>query len=384
MAPTLDTEIRKHRAEVRTTQWSVSVGEIFSLYERKELEINPAFQRFFRWSDTQKTYLVESVLLGLPIPPLFLAQTDAGILEVVDGVQRLSTLLQLRGLLLGPTGDAGELQLRDALVMTEGQYLHGLSGRTWDESTMNRASDAGYEVSGYLTDAQRSDVQFAKLDATLIQRTSGEQAKYDVFRRLNSYGEPLTPQEMRAALIASANGECLTWLASLARDGDTPELLALSDRQLERQYDIELVLRFFYLIEVDELRAVDLRDFPKLLDDLGTSLAAEYPSKRTVALGKIFTETMGLITAQVGSDFFRRFYPEEGRFKGPFLNTSFEALASAVGFRLRRDLPVGTDLRAKVEQFWRTDELQAGFASGRSTESRLATYVPLGRDLLGP
>ena len=71
----LDEEIGTHRSEVRTTQWSVSIGEIFSLYERDQLEINPAFQRFFRWSDLQKTYLVESLLLGLPIPPLFFSQT---------------------------------------------------------------------------------------------------------------------------------------------------------------------------------------------------------------------------------------------------------------------------------------------------------------------
>ncbi len=380
---TLDGEIRKHRAEVRTTQWAVSVGEIFSLYARKELEINPAFQRFFRWTDTQKTYLVESLLLGLPIPPLFLAQTGTGILEVVDGVQRLSTLLQLRGVLLGP-GVEGEMELRPPLVMTKGQYLQNLAGLVWDEEALGRARATELEPTGTLTDAQRSDVQFAKLDATLIQRTSGEQAKYDVFRRLNSYGEPLTPQEMRAALIASTNGECLAWLAGLARDGDTPELLALSDRQLERQYDIELVLRFFYLVEADVLRAVELRDFPKLLDDLGTSLAQEFPSKRTRSLGRVFTDTIKMISERAGSNFFRRFYPDEDRFKGPFLNTSFEALASAVGFRLARDMPVGQNLTEKVEEFWRADELQAGFASGRSTEWRLATYVPLGRELLGP
>src|SRR3954454_23484133 len=99
---TLDDEIGRHRSEIRTTQWSVSIGEIFSLYERHQLEINPAFQRFFRWSDIQKTYLVESILLGLPIPPVFLAQSPGGELEVVDGVQRISTLLQLRGILLAP------------------------------------------------------------------------------------------------------------------------------------------------------------------------------------------------------------------------------------------------------------------------------------------
>jgi hypothetical protein len=358
----------------------VSIGEIFSLYEKQQLEINPAFQRFFRWSDTQKTYLIESILLGLPVPPLFLAQSEDGVLEVVDGVQRLSTLLELRGVLMMPGSNGTEMEQRAPLVLTEGQYLKNLSGLVWSDEV--REHVIGGAVTGAFTDAQRSDVQFAKLDATLIQRTSSAQAKYDVFRRLNSYGEPLTPQEMRAALIASVSGDCLTWLTSLARDGDTPELLSLSDRQLERQYDVELVLRFFYLVEAEELKASELRDFPRILDDYGIALASEFPSGRADKLGKAFGETLEKISQDGGSDIFRRFYPDEKRFKGPFLNTSFEALASAVGYRLYRGLDVPVDLTERAKSFWRAEALSTHFATGRSTEWRLATYVPLGRQLL--
>lgn len=378
----LDDELGRHRADVRTTQWSVSIGELFSLYERKQLEINPAFQRFFRWTDTQKTYLVESVLLGLPIPPLFFAQSEDGTLEVVDGVQRLSTLLQLRGVLMEPPRDRGdEVPLRPALVLTPGQYLRSLEGLVWDEEVMKSLS-GGLGVSGFLSEAQKSDILFSKLDATVIQRQSAGQAKYDVFRRLNSYGEPLTQQEMRAALIASVNGDCLAWLSGLAQGEDTVELLSLSDRQLERQYDVELVLRFFYLAETENLRQSELRDFTTILDDYGLELADEYPSQRTRRLGRVFHDTMQVISADAGSDFFRRFYADEERFKGPFLNTSFEALASSLGYRLLRGLDVPTNLRAAAQSFWRRPEISTRFATGRSTEWRLSTYVPLGRELL--
>jgi hypothetical protein len=382
---TLDEEIGRHRSEIRTTQWSVSIGEIFSLYEKEQLEINPAFQRFFRWSDSQKTYLVESILLGLPIPPLFFAQAETGVLEVVDGVQRLSTLLQLRGILRTPVdGDLAVLAIREPLVLESGQYLQRLDGLVWDDEQLGRSitSEEGRSAVGVLSEAQRSDILFAKLDATIIQRTSSGQAKYDVFRRLNSYGEPLTPQEMRAALIASTNGEALKWLTELARSGDTPELLSLSDRQLERQYDVELVLRFFFLVESEQLRAAELRDFSGVLDDYGIQLAEEFPSERTQHLGDAFTKTLELIEAGGGSDFFRRFYPDEGRFKGPFLNTSFEALASSVGYWILRERPVADDLMAKVREFWSREELDARFATGRSTEWRIAAYVPIGRDLV--
>ena len=376
----LDEELGLHRTEIRTEQWSASIGELFSLYEREKLKINPAFQRFFRWSDVQKTLLVESVLLGFPVPPLFFAQNDEGVLEVVDGVQRLSTLLQLRGLLRAPSRD-GTYEVQGPLVMRAGQYLSALDGLTWDEGARERADQL---VSGTLTEAQRSDIEFAKLNATIIQRASSGQSKYDVFRRLNSYGEPLTQQEMRAALIASVNSDCLEWIGELARHADTAELLSLSDRQLERQYDVELVLRFFYLVEHEDLKQSELRDFARVLDDYGLDLAEGFPSEDAKKLGQTFTETMRLIDEAAGPGFFRRYFPEEDAFKGPFLNTSFEALATAIGYRLRRGLPVREDLADAAKDFWGRDELLARFATGRSTEWRLSTYVPLGRDLMTP
>jgi hypothetical protein len=377
----LDDQLGIHRTEIKTDQWSVSIGELFSMYEREKLRINPAFQRFFRWSDFQKTLLVESVLLGFPIPPLFFAQNDEGILEVVDGVQRLSTLLQLRGLLRVPSKEGINFTLADPLVMSKGQYLESLDGMTWDQGVADRA---GLHVVGVLTDAQRSDIEFAKLNATIIQRSSSGQSKYDVFRRLNSYGEPLTPQETRAALIASVSSDCLEWLGQLARAEGTAELLSLSDRQLERQYDVELVLRFFYLAEKEALNQTELRGFARVLDDYGLEIAGEYPSDRTTRLGEVFQKTMSLVDEGAGAGFFRRFYPEENQFKGPFLNTAFEALGSSVGFRLNKDIPLRADLAEAAKEFWGREELEGGFATGRSTESRLSEYVPIGRELLAP
>lgn len=379
MTESLDDEIGRYRSDIRTNQWSISIGELFSMYERGQLEINPAFQRFFRWSDVQKTYLIESILLGLPIPPLFLAQSEDGTLEVVDGVQRLSTLLQLRGSLRMPE-DGDTLELRPPLLLTYGQYLRQLEGLVWDEELAPKVDQT--VLTGTFSDAQRSDILFAKLDATVIQRTSSGQAKYDVFRRLNSYGEPLTQQEMRAALIASVNGDALSWLSGLARGEEHAELLSLSDRQIERQYDVELVLRFFFLIETEDLKVSELRDFSGLLDQYGLDLANEYPSTRAERLEAAWQATMSQISASGGMDFFRRFYPDENRFKGPFLNTSFEALGSGVGYQLYRGSNVKPDLEEVAREFWRRSDMTARFATGLNTESRLTRYVPIGREMV--
>ena len=68
-----------------------SVGEIVNLYRDKEIDLEPAFQRLFRWSTEQQTKFIESLLLGYPVPAIFVYQKEDGIWEVIDGVQRISS-----------------------------------------------------------------------------------------------------------------------------------------------------------------------------------------------------------------------------------------------------------------------------------------------------
>ena len=95
----LNEEIDSMRKEIRTDGYGMSIGEWISLYENKEIDIHPEFQRFYRWTEIQKSNLIESILLGIPIPPIFVSQRKDGIWDVIDGLQRLSTLYQFVGIL---------------------------------------------------------------------------------------------------------------------------------------------------------------------------------------------------------------------------------------------------------------------------------------------
>lgn len=85
-------EVNEKRREIRTDGYAMSISEWISLYENNEVDIHPEFQRFYRWGDAQKTNLIESILLGIPIPPVFVSQRADGVWDVVDGLQRLSIL----------------------------------------------------------------------------------------------------------------------------------------------------------------------------------------------------------------------------------------------------------------------------------------------------
>jgi uncharacterized protein with ParB-like and HNH nuclease domain len=84
--------------------YDISFGELVSLYEKKELIVQPEYQRLFRWQPTQKTRFIESLLLNIPIPPIFVFSDKQGRWELVDGLQRVSTVLEFMGKLRDSEG----------------------------------------------------------------------------------------------------------------------------------------------------------------------------------------------------------------------------------------------------------------------------------------
>jgi hypothetical protein len=153
----LEREIREARLSISSDGYPMSIGELTNLYKDGELMIRPEFQRFFRWSPTQKSHLIESILLGIPLPSIFVAQSESGAWELVDGLQRVSTILELQGELKNPQG-----HLKEPLVLEATKYLPALAGRIWQHA----------EPSKSLSEAQRLDIKRAKIDIKIIKRES--------------------------------------------------------------------------------------------------------------------------------------------------------------------------------------------------------------------
>ncbi len=93
----LETEISNERGRLSSDRMDISYGELINLYKNNELIIRPEYQRLFRWNLKQKTALIESILLSIPVPPIFVAEDKEGIWELVDGLQRVSTIISFFG-----------------------------------------------------------------------------------------------------------------------------------------------------------------------------------------------------------------------------------------------------------------------------------------------
>jgi uncharacterized protein with ParB-like and HNH nuclease domain len=94
----LESQIEEKRREIHTDAYPMSIGEIINLYTDGDLDIHPEFQRLYRWTNVQKSRLIESILLGIPLPSFFVAQREDGVWDVVDGLQRLSTIFSFLGI----------------------------------------------------------------------------------------------------------------------------------------------------------------------------------------------------------------------------------------------------------------------------------------------
>src|SRR5579872_4610259 len=85
--------------KVQTTSLDLSFNELMDMYEQGELTIDPEYQRAFRWSEGKESRFIESLVLGMPIPPLFVIELEDGKYELIDGLQRLSSYFHFRGAL---------------------------------------------------------------------------------------------------------------------------------------------------------------------------------------------------------------------------------------------------------------------------------------------
>jgi hypothetical protein len=336
------------------------------MFREGELNVRPEFQRFFRWDNTQKSRLVESILLGIPLPSIFVAQDETGKWELVDGLQRVSTLLELQGLL------PDEAQaLKPALTLIATRFLPALDGRVWESDNGNS-----------LTQAQRLDIKRAKIDVKIIKRNSAEYAKYELFQRLNSYGSQLTPQELRSCLIVSIDPSALDWLESLTELPSFKAAIGLPERLIEEQYDLELALRFLALHALEDVNQRELRSLHQYLDDAAVNFASETSEDDRKTLTEVFTTTFDSIAAAGGETVFRRWNPDRGAFMGAFLTTSFEVIGMGVGYHVANGTSFRTDLDAVAKELWTEHGYEARQSSGKSAERRITENLPLGREIV--
>lgn len=270
----------------------------------------PPFQRDYVWNQAEASRLVESLLLGLPVPGVFLAKEgDSNKLSVIDGQQRLKSLLFFYEGFFNPKhGDSRKKVFRLKNVQQK------FENKTYEE----------------LEEEDRIKLDDSIIHATIIKQESPNDDNtsiYHVFERLNTGGRKLTPQEIRTAIYIGKMNEMISEL------NDYPAWRELFGKKNNRLKDQEMILRFFAFYS-------NLENYSKPLKEFLNKFSGRYrnPSDVEIArLSSIFKRTADLVLNKIGKNAFR---PDR-----VFNASAFEVLMVGIAKRIDEDIDFDSFVR---------------------------------------
>lgn len=271
---------------------AITVDLLLSRLQHDELTLQPDFQRASVWNLSAKSRLIESMLIRLPLPLFYFDASDDEDWQTVDGLQRVTAIK--------------EFVIDQSYSLQNLEFLSDLEGLTFDG----------------LSRAFQRRISETLLQVSLIQSGTPEGVKFNLFKRINTGGMPLSAQEIRHALNQGPASELLKELA------ESPEFRAATAGGVRpaRMGDRELVLRFlaFSRSGVD---GYNTTDFDLFLHQEMEQLNREKDFK---LLARRFLEAMNLSRDVLGEHAFRKVFSVDQDYRHPINKALFDAWS--VGF----------------------------------------------------
>lgn len=268
--------------KIRVDSKPFSIKQIIEMIDCKDLDIAPDFQRRRVWKEKQKSLLIESILLRIPLPVFYFSADDEGRMQVVDGVQRLSTIKSF---------SKNEFSLENLEYLQNDlnkKKFNDIENTIWSRRFLSTT-----------------------LNANVIDPQTPDGVKFDIFRRLNTGGTPLTAQEIRHCISKPRTRDFLRRLCN-------QEAFHQATRnQLKnhiRMVDQDVVLRFIAFKLLPKIEEYSKNDN---LDNLLTSTIRKLDDKKTTpddqldALEAGFVQAMKNALFLFGEHAFRKWYLDD-------------------------------------------------------------------------
>jgi hypothetical protein len=279
--------------KIRVDTRKITIALVLTRIEYDELDLAPDFQRQAGiWTNDAKSRLIESILIRIPLPAFYIDATDDDKWLVIDGLQRLTALKQFI--------------FDKTLILTGLQYLTELENKKYDE----------------LPRKYQRRILETELTLSTIEPGTPPAVKYNIFRRINTGGLPLSPQEIRHALNQGIATKFLTRLAQL------PEFTKVTNfdksKKTKRMIDREFILGFlaYSIFGYQNLNNFDSRDdfFVKTMIHLNKELS----ESELNTIENKFKKSMIAAYEIFGDDAFRKISKKTSR-RSPINQALFEA-----------------------------------------------------------
>lgn len=341
-------------------------GFVSLLKQPNYMDLRPFYQRRPRWKADKQSLLIESFIMNIPVPPVFLYERDFNSYEVMDGQQRITALRDFYD---------GKFELEGLERWPE------INGRTYH--TLPDKIQQGLD--------RRSITSIVLLKESTNDEEEASMLRETVFDRLNTGGTKLSRQEIRNALYRGRMNELVDRLSRQPKFREawgipawveneidvTPRLLENS--LYEKMEDVELVLRFFALRHVDHYSG-GMQPFL----DLYMRKAAAFKASDLEILEREFTATLDLAAAVYGDLLFRPFEPATDGWVGSAQKAFYDAVMVGLSAFLDRAPRVkerAGDIRKATEQMFRKEE--PGTFTGRgNTKEDIRTRINLFRQMV--
>lgn len=247
-----------------------TVSDLYSRYKDGDLMLQPDFQRYFVWDGKKSSRLIESLLLDVPLPIVYLAEEAEGRESVIDGQQRLTSFFKFID------GD---------LLLTGLQVRSDLNGRRYVD----------------LDKVLQNKFRRSAIRTITIQRESDKDLKFEIFERLNTGSVALNDQELRNCIY---RGPYNRLLREMALDQDFMFLIGIQKPE-KRMRDVDLVLRFaaFYHATYLKYRPPMRRFLNEDMDKFQDISQEDAEDAR-----RAFKNSAQIIRSLLGMNAFRRFY----------------------------------------------------------------------------
>jgi hypothetical protein len=371
----LMTEIESAQRTVTTDSYQMSIGEIVNMYKDGELIISPVFQRLFRWELSQKSKLIESILIGIPLPSIFVYEMPSGKWELVDGLQRVSTLLEFMGLLQDP-----DQQPRPPSILEATKYLPSLHNVVWEEN--EAIADTPIREQNPLPKNLQLTIRRSRISVEILKRPSDAHTKYELFQRLNGGGSIANAQELRNCIIVMVNEQFFAKLRERAAWNVFSEIFHISEDQREQQRDIEFLTRFLVYRYIPYDGKLDVEEYI----DGGIIEIAER-GLFDAGAEENFVNTFELLHGALQGDALRQYDKDEKRFRGRVGLTALEIVA--VGVSLNLSEIQGLDdppefVTKRILNLWDLDEVRTFSRPGLRGTQRIQKTIPFGRRWFAP
>lgn len=341
----IESQVKNNRKKFRVDHFDIIISEYVKMAEVKDNEIdaelilNPPYQRLFRWDIKMQSELIESILIGMPVPPIFVFQNEAAKWELIDGLQRTRTLLNF-------LTKGSKQRFRDCEILT---YLNN---KTFEELPEN---------------IQRM-VKNTRLRIELIEESDNIFSQYLMFNRLNSNGEKLEAQEIRNFLIYKLNKAFYNELQYLSKTEEFLSSIHLKKERIDKQENVEYALKFFIGRELSTAKNIVKYD---KIEDLLTKETEKYLIKHDNCYleneYEKFNKTFSIIYKIFGENSFRYYMPN--------INSIANTFSMAIGISFIIDKIENMDdndiLKKVTSEYFTSDTYKKITSRGYSPTARM-------------